>query len=466
MGLAGLAILIVVAAFTGRTLHGPYGDGDLFWQKHLGEYVVAHHSLPSTLDAATFTAPGAAWVPQEWLLGIAAYLTIPHGLLWVLVAIAAAAFAAALLATAWRARRFGASPVAVAIVIVLLAIDAGASFGIRAQVFAWPFFALLLLVLDSAGPAIFWAFAVVAAWSNVHASAMLAIPIVWIDAAVAWLRAPASQRLARVALAIVIPAATLLTPLGVALPAFALAMMRSPIRQWIDEWQPLIGPHHAFFWVGGAPMVLLVALQLPALWRERPRDVLWSALLLILTIGAVRNAALLGIAIAPLAARAIDLLLASRPWWPVDPLRDRNLRRLTIGASIFAAALVLVSQARSSAAPPWSPPVSTFELLSARDDAPRVFCYDFTICSVARDYPNLRVFMDGRVDAYPLAVWNDFNVVRAAKSGWQTTLDAWRVDAVIAKANSSLDDALTRQPGWIALPQANRCCRAYVRRGE
>ena len=72
MALAYVAVAIVVRRICGQAINSPYVDGDLFWQKHLGAYVLAHHALPTALGHETFSAPGAPWIPQEWLLGIVA----------------------------------------------------------------------------------------------------------------------------------------------------------------------------------------------------------------------------------------------------------------------------------------------------------------------------------------------------------------------------------------------------------
>ncbi|HZY99316.1 MAG TPA: hypothetical protein VFE36_07060 [Candidatus Baltobacteraceae bacterium] len=466
MALAYLVVLIVFAAFTGRAMRTPFGDGDLFWQKHLGAYVVTHHALPNALDGTTFTAPGAPWTPQEWLFGILAHLAISHDAIWILALIASAVLSAALLISARRAARWGVSSTAIAIVVTLLAVDLGGAYGIRAQVFAWPFFALLLLALDLSGPAVFLALLVVAAWANFHASVMIAIPIVWIDAAVAWfLGGDEKERVRRSILALAVPFATLATPLGVRLPLYALTLVRSPIRQSIDEWQHLtFSGHHAFFWVGGVPLVLLAASCARTLFKERPRDLICTALLFAMTVAAIRNAALVGIVAAPIAARAIDLIFAPFAWWRRDLLHDRGLRILAFSGTVVASVFVFVASLRAPVkASTWLPPVATFERISALGPDRRVFCYDFSTCSIALDYPNLRVFIDGRADPYPLWVWNDFNDIRTAKSDWRWLLDYFAVDTVVVKVDDRLDKALRTRRGWRALPRLDRCCRAYVR---
>jgi hypothetical protein len=467
MRLAFVVIVLAGAAYVARAIHQPFADGDLFWQKHLGAYVLAHGALPWSLGPETFTAAGAPWTPQEWLLGIAASLAISHGALAWLGVAAGLAVALAMLFCAWRATNVGASGAATAICIALLAVDVEGSFGIRAQVFAWPLLCAVFVLLDRRGRAIFWTLPVVALWANVHASALLALPIVWIDALVALATggiADAETR-RRLLLALAVPFATLATPLGVRLPIYAVTLLHSPIRQSIQEWQP-VGFSHDFFWYGGAPMVVLVLACARTLARERPRDVAWALLFAGMSAMAVRNVALLGFALVPLAARAIDLLLARFAWWPPELLRSAGPRRLAFWATAIAAVAVIVVTVRTPGKGAFAkPPVATFEAISALPGEHRVFCYDFAICSIALDYPNLRVFMDGRADPYPVPVWDDFNLIRHARWGWQARLDAWKVDVAVAKRDDALDRVMKKSGGWSALPVRDRCCVAYERSG-
>ncbi|MBV8153826.1 MAG: hypothetical protein JOY98_05355 [Candidatus Eremiobacteraeota bacterium] len=465
MGPAYLVVLIVCAAFAGRLIRLPYTGalGDLYWQQQLGRYIFEHHNLPTALGAETFTAPGAPWVPQEWLMGIVVYLAMSHGALWILGLLATAALAVALLLTARRAQRFGASGTGIAICVLLAMLSVEGSFGIRAQAFAWLFFASLLYTLDLEGPGAFAALAIVVAWANVHASVMLAVPVVWIDAAVALLQRGAANAQARrkLALAALVPLATLATPLGVELPRYALMLVQSPIRHSIEEWQP-ISPHATFFWYGAFPLVALVVAGLRTLWRTCPRDLLWTALLLAMTVGAARNAALLAFVAAPPAALAYTTLIA-RLRLPQTASRV-GPRRLAVAGGIVIAIVAFVWNVRAPIRPDDpQPPLATLDRVAAMPGVHRVFCYDFSVCSVALAYGNLRVFMDGRADPYPLAVWNDFNLVRNGRARWLDVLNAYGVDVVIARTGDPLDRGLRDRRDWTVQPKLDYCCRAYVR---
>ncbi|HUO55167.1 MAG TPA: hypothetical protein VMU18_10515, partial [Rhodoblastus sp.] len=41
-------------------------DGDTFWHLAAGQWILAHHQVPTT-DVFSFSAPGVPWSAHEWL---------------------------------------------------------------------------------------------------------------------------------------------------------------------------------------------------------------------------------------------------------------------------------------------------------------------------------------------------------------------------------------------------------------
>jgi hypothetical protein len=291
--------------------------------------------------------------------------------------------------------------------------------------------------------------------------------VVWIDAIATvfrrGLRDAESRR--RLLLSAIVPCATLATPLGLKLPEYALMLVRSPIRRFIDEWQP-VGRGHMFFWYGALPLILLVLLCGRKFARERPRDAALVGILAVMTILAVRNGALLGFAAMPLAALSLDVVLGRFAFWRIDLLRSPGPRRLAVfGGAIFAVVVFIVGvRGIPGAAAPWRPALDAFGKLSALPGEHRLFCYDFAVCSPALDFPALRVYMDGRADPYPPQIWYDFNTLRYATPGWQELLRRYGINAIYTKRGDKLDAGLKKLPDWAPLTTAEKCCRLYVLR--
>lgn len=79
-------IFVVAALFcaylVGNRMAHPFIDGDLFWQRQLGEFVLQNHAIPTMLGSDVFSVPGAPWTPHEWLLGVSQpsrWTTTPSG---------------------------------------------------------------------------------------------------------------------------------------------------------------------------------------------------------------------------------------------------------------------------------------------------------------------------------------------------------------------------------------------------
>ena len=467
MGFIYVAVAIAWAVFAGRSVAFPYSvDGDLFWQRQLGSAVLANHALPQKLGPEAFAAVGAPWVPQEWLLGVAVSLAVSHGALAVLGIAAATAAVLALFVASARAARSGANALCNLLAFLLGYLGIGTSYGIRAQVFAWPLFSSLLYVLDYTDVRAFWAVPVVVLWANVHASVMLAIPVVWVDSILWILRRGLGDIRARIgiALAVFVPLATLATPLGIRLPLFALAFARSPIRQFIVEWRPIDVTDIAVY-AGALPLLALATYGAFKLWRSTPRDVVVGAALAAMMCMAMRNVPLFTIAAIPLAANGLTLLLG-RFRLPEDPMTERGPRILMLGSAVVLGGAIFVVMLRS-ALPVGSfhPAQREFATLSATPGDHRIFCTDFTDCSVALQFPNLRVFLDGRADAFPIAVWNDFNSIRFVNPGWNALLEKRAVNAVLVKTGDPLDLAIRLRGGEWHLLEGDGFKRIYTRTG-
>jgi hypothetical protein len=92
-------------------------NGDLYWQRRVGETILHTHCLPMMLGAETFTAAGASWVLQEWLFDLALAASREHQMFAVFAAIVSLLPLGVLLSIVARARR-EATPQAIGIALV------------------------------------------------------------------------------------------------------------------------------------------------------------------------------------------------------------------------------------------------------------------------------------------------------------------------------------------------------------
>jgi hypothetical protein len=418
------------------------GDGDLYWQRWLGELILRTHHLPNALGPETFTSAGATWVPQEWLFSVGVAAAQDHHL-YTFFAIAVCLLPLGILVSiAARARGSTASQ-AIGIALIFAGVALTESFGIRAQVVGWLCFAWLLYFVERHDRWRYVAIPLTAAWANLHASVMLA-PMVVAARAIGYAldgrwRDAASEvpLLAGVALAM------LCTPLGIRLPQYALALSGSPIRHFIVEWQPG-GLGDGSLLYGALPLALAIVLGGRATLLERKPQALVAALLFGAMIFATRNIPIFAIAAAPLAAAGIGARFRAVKTFLVE---RRDLEQVALPAIVVALIVCGVAVIRLQAVAQPRLPVSLIAQLERDPTAHRLFCEDFSWCSIALQYPNLHVYMDGRCDPYPLPVWKRYSQIIAGRQAGRTILSNYDVDAVVALRNGALARDL-RVPPW------------------
>ncbi len=425
-------------------LHPP-GDGDLFWQRWLGELILRSHTLPNALGPETFTSAGAAWIPQEWLFSVAVALAAQHNLFW-LLSLAVSAAPLAILLLLYLASRDAASPESIGIALLLCGIALQESFGVRAQVLGWLMLAAFLYFLERRDRWYYAAFPTALLWANVHASVAIVPTIVFARLVGTFLQG--GLRALRGSRDILMLSLTLLalfcTPLGWRMPLFAISLAHSPIRRFIQEWQPPTLHDQSFFF-GALPLALLIIIAGTAfLRRELPR-VLPAALLFAATLFASRNIPLFAITAAPLGALALDAR------FPQVRALGARVRDLAPAALIMAAVALVLSAgallAIDRSQPPLLPTSAISSLAADRQDH-RLLCEDFSWCSVALRYPNLRVFIDGRCDAYPMATWKRYIDAVLLRNNLGAALRADGVDAIVAQKRGSFAIDLAKVPGW------------------
>ncbi len=420
------------------------GDGDLYWQRWLGDRLLLTHRLPTTLGSETFTAAGAPWVPQEWLFSLAAAVATNHHV-FPLLSILVSAVPLVILASIYLRARGSARPEAIGIALLFCGMALLESFGARAQVLGWGALAVFMLFLDRRDRWYYAAIPTAIVWANLHASVLIAPAIVL--ARIAASAADGGLRGLRTSRDLVmlpaVMAATCCTPFGWRLPAFAIAFSGSPIRHFIQEWQPP-GLHDLSFSLGALSLALAIlaggrtTLTADKL-RSFPAAVLLTAMLL-----AFRNTALFAIVAAPLAATG---LTAAFPRLSELGKKMRELEPValaSIGAAILLSSLALTRIQRQQAA------LLPIAAIASLDDGldHRLLCENFTWCSVALRHPQLRVFIDGRCDAYPLAIWREYISAINAGTSWSRSLRDHDVDSVVAARGSRFAVAVASSHRW------------------
>jgi hypothetical protein len=160
---------------------------------------------------------------------------------------------------------------------------------------------------------------------------------------------------------------------------------------------------------------------------------------------ASRNIPLFAIVAAPLAARGLS---ARFPDLAALGRKARELEAVAVAGILLAMAISATALVRIQAQNPPALPHRAMATISRDPSGGRVFCENFTWCSLALSYPSLQVFIDGRCDAYPLPVWREYVSAIQVRRGWSDPLEKYGVDFVLAKRGDGLALALARAPHW------------------
>lgn len=451
MRYAALVAAVFAARFLATAISYPQSDGDIEWQRWLGARILAEGKIPRALGPETFSAPGAYWLPQEWLFSIAAYLS--HGVWWpVFAGIVALCPLVAILLVALRAQRAGASDSASAILVAFAGIALLESFGVRVQVVAWPLLAAFLYLVERDDEKSFWAIAVAVVWANVHASVMLAPALALAMTVGTYLDSGIGPRLRRISIiAIGSLVATCINPFGWELPAYAIHLVSSPFKDMISEWRHTTIAEEAFAFAA-LPMLLgLVAFGLrgPNAWRDRTI----AAAAAILMFGAARNIAIFAITCAPFVAVAATSTI---PWLkksvaPIDIASDRIIRRTLPIFAILLFGIVTYGLVSSESRTQDDQPRKAIAMIRSLPGHHRVFCADFAWCAFLISSNNDAVYLDSRADPYPEEIWKTYGKIVRLKPAWSKALDTTTADIVISGKTSAFESGLELSPGWRAV---------------
>ena len=426
-------------------LLSPITPHDYFWALVQGRTIGQLGTLPRQ-NLFLFTLPAEApFFNQPWLAQLIMYRAatwLGHG---ANVAILAGALCMAMVAAMDRGLRrgLGARPVAVAALLAtpFLAMAAG----VRTQMFAFPCFALVahLVFAGRAGNGRLVAlFVVVAAWTNLHGSFVLA-PVLAALAAAGHRQLRIGRRLALVGATVL---GTGVHPAGPAVWGYALSLsnaMGIAGRSAVEEWRrlPLATPL-------GVGYVVCVALYLGWAIRARARFP-WRVAVPFLCFVA---AGLASQRFVPFAALLAPLALpGSEPAPRVTPSRREGWIHAGFLAAFALLALACVPglplfEARAAGR---SPRDRMFErdlplgLVAelARRRTGRVFhpqaVGGLVEWMLAADGPRPVAFVDQRFEIIPASVWDEYGRARNALPGWEEVFARYGITSVLAETQEA-----------------------------
>lgn len=440
----------------------PLREGDLGWHVRLGEAMVTERAIPQ-FDRWSVGGTGQPFnAAHSWLGDVVLYLVWRYGGLAGLVLLQALTGCVTVALLLDRVAREVAPPYAA--ILALLGFLVLYPFSTaRPQMFSFAAFALLGWLLER--------------WQTTHAERYLhAIPLVmavWVNAHGAWSmgalllalmvleatlaavrrQAPWGEALILGRYAALSVAATLLNPQGVGVYRYLLVMSTSPIsQQFVSEWQPPTLAQR-FTWPFWLVLVLSAALAgaRPRRWRGALRAAVFAGL----ALRYVRMLPFAALALAPWAAgRLRTVWPAARRFVTAEayPWATRALL-----AALAAACVVAVPWVRMAlgvtALPlldPFFPEQAVTVVAQVASEGAGLFTLpEWGGYVIWRLYPQVRSFVDGRVEVAPVAVWEDYLAVAQAQPGWEAVLERYGLRwLLLARSTHAALIEAARMAGW------------------
>jgi hypothetical protein len=407
-------------------------QSDTFFHLRAGESIWLSRSVPTT-ETFSHTFPGRSWLNHEWLSQLFFYAIHSIGGSFLLTAVCGACAFAALVAS-WRLMR-AAFEIRIALLIGLLVLTPS-EWAVRPQALS-----LALLMLTTwlvIHDRILWLPLLIAAWANAHGVVLLGVVVAGVGAAEAILWSRHGWRRA-VTIAALCALAPMLTPLGWEYwPRVAQTVDEARLLG-IHEYRSAFADASSFsFWLMFAVFAAMVVARIRtiAAWDRTDR-------ILVLAAGVVGAASILSIRNAPsfalLAAPAIARLTGEPAARRSIPL-TRGGYAVVTACLVVALAVVAIRWRDGGVALGWRP-LSTAAVNAIETCVGPMYNEYEDGGTLMWFVPRRRVFVDGRVEAYPIKFLQ--RVRSADLSGdYQSLFEDYHVACAVTRTGSAITRAL------------------------
>ncbi len=446
-------------------------DPDFWWHLRAGQYIVENATIPHA-DPFSFTAAGKEWITHEWLSEVFLYGVYRLGGFAALTILFAGILAAAFALT--YARSDG-KPYLAGFALLLGAIAAAPTWGVRPQTLTFLFASAFLFLLDRFAATRENKFLLplpllTLVWVNLHSGYALGLVIIgayWFAAFAenvsfsirqravnAPVRAEPnlSPRHTRALLGVLILSAlaVLVNPNGARMFLYPFETLTNPAMQrYIQEW--FSPDFHQTEWLPFALLlVALLATTLLARARVPLAHILLLAALGLLALRSARNVPLFVLVAIPVLAAQLAAWLPLRASPQPTPRPMQILNGVIVAIAALAALVrlggVLANQTNVERA---KFPAAAVEWIQQNRPAPNLYnSYGWGGYLIWKLYPDYLVYIDGRADVHGDAFIEDFlNVYRAAP-GWENELAQRNVNLILIEPDAPLAQALRLNPQW------------------
>jgi len=451
------------------------GDGDTGWHIRAGQYILAHHAVP-TQDLFSFSRPGAPWFAWEWLTDVLYAGLFQMGGLKAIVLAAGlmiGLFATIVLRyTLWR----GANLLVALFTTLLAAGAASMHFLARPHLFTLLLVPICFWVLEAdRRERTRWLWALIpvtAVWTNLHGGFVIFLACIALLVGGSALEAGFGNRLGderrwagvrRYALLLLgCSLASLINPYGIQLHVHIFEYLRADwIKNIVQEFQaPTFRNEgqlqYEALLLGGLIVVGFLA------GKRRYTEALWILFLAHASLISVRHAPIYATVAAPFIACQLS------EWWSASAARMKKSQALRIlhqlgtdlssgfrWTSVWPAVFILILVFMNEPLKwPRDFPSEMFPTAMIHQHADLVAggrllttdqWGDYIIYSY---YPRQRVFVDGRSDFYGETLANQYLHLLQGAYDWREIMGRYGFDVALLPVDWPLSSLLKQDPSW------------------
>jgi hypothetical protein len=420
---------------------GRLGDNSFFTHLQTGRLILEDGRVPTT-DPYSFTAHGEPWVVQSWLASVL-YAGLDEIGEFAAIRLAIGLTTAGLALLVWRLCR-PAESVLGRVGVTSLALAVGTGLWVERPLIFGLLFLAVVLVAAEGGLDPRWLVPVMWLWVNMHGSfplAGIALVVLALGRRLDGGRPAVELRALAWCVGGIVLAAV--NPLGPRLVAFPLRLITQTASfEGIVEWQP---PN---FDTVSQKLFLLQLFVAVVLLVRKPsyRVALPLAAFGLMALLSARNVVPASVVLVPGMALAVGRAGA------LDGRLRTRFFTVATGAIAFLA-LPLTALGLSGPADVKGYPTEALDWLDGRDQirpGSHLITQDFVANYLEVRYgpDEVQVFIDDRVDMFPLSVSQDYRTLLNGGSRWRTVLDRYDTDVVVWAADKPLTPLMVASPDW------------------
>jgi hypothetical protein len=483
-----VALLAILGAIFIVAL-APRLDTDFWWHLKVGQYIAAHHAVPSR-DFMSFTMLGHAWTDHEWLAELGIYGLFRVAGLWGPITFFAIAIAATFGFVYARMVRSRIQPVLALFVMAACFMASSASWGPRIQMLTLFFLATYMFILQSfqltRNRRLFVLFpALMLLWANVHGGFALGLVVLTVTLAGEWLNRLTRRpdcwtvddlRVLAYALAGTF-AATIVNPNGYRQLLYPLTFVLPNAYTNLIQESASPNFHMPVMMVFEALFLLLIGAALVG----RPR-LNWTHLFLVLAfthlaLSQVRNVAIWAVVIGPLVALCLQAAAPalrahfSGLTYRRRPVRGRTGRILSLtllclmGVAYVVEGTHFVNATTLRQAETSSYPRGAVAYMRSHSLPQRVFVsYSWGGYLLWNLFPRYRDYMDSRADTlYNNRILRGYLQAYAGQAEWSSVLNRYAIGTALVERSAPLAQLLAESGNW-RLAYGDSAAVLYARR--